>query len=804
MTISTPDGTRGGGNLPRAVDAFVGREVVVRHAGDRLASVPVLTLTGPGGVGKTRLALTLARTAREHGAYRDGVWQIRLDKLTAPADVQKVAREIAHELGVAAQDTAPPLEVLAGTLSSAHLLLVVDNCEHVITSAAAVVGELVERVPGLTVIATSRRALGVRGEHAVALSPLSTPGPGELSSVEAASEWEAVRLFVDRAQAAVPTFRLGPDNVALVGDLCAALDGLPLAVEMAARKLRMTSLHQIIQRMQAPETNDRLVLLGGTDHAGPPRHRTLRALIDWSYELCSPKERLVWGRCAVFRGGFDAAAAQGVCAGESITPGEVFDLLDNLVDQSLLMLDAEDRYSQLTPLHDYSAGLLRESGEEALLRERHADYYRRLALQAERGWWGPDQLHWYARLHHERGNIRAAITHYLATPGGATSAMEILSALRCWWSSVFGAFSEAREYLDQALELDPQPHSQRATALWAGGYLALRQGDLEAADALLAESCAVAQKTKDLPSLTCAMHLQGLTAFFRGDAAGAVTLLEQALGRCRELGDEPGVWMARCHLAMATAAAGDFDAAQEYGRQCLETANARTALLSRSGALWALGWGRWLARDIPAAEKLLSEGLTLMREHGDLWGIAECQEVLAWIAAAAGTRDQYAARLLGSAQAAWQTVGAYVRLRPLAIQHDACVTRLRARLGAEAFAEAIQAGARGELRVLPAPPQQPPPVNGPLATLTPREWEVTVLIAGSFTNKEIAAKLVIAEDTVKTHVANILAKLNAANRREIAKAYNHAIQNGGQAAGLTAPERLTTPPAPEALGAHAA
>ena len=785
------------GNLPLPLDAFIGRDSLVQRARGLLESSRCLTIIGPGGVGKTCLALRLARAAREPGAYPDGVWLVGLGELDPGADEQQVARTVVETLGVCAQGTAPPLTVLVEALADSRLLLVVDNCEHVINGAATVVGRLVAQVPALRVIATSRRALSVPGEQVLPVPPLSAPKPDEPVTLADADRFEAIRLFVDRARASSPTFQLGPDNVASVGELCAALDGLPLAVEMAARKIRVAPFTELVRRMLAPETGDRLALLSGTAHVGPLRHRTLRALVDWSYELCSAQEQLVWVRCSVFRGSFDAAAAEVVCAGEGITQNEVFEMLGGLVDHSDMRLDAEDRYSLLALQREYGASLLRASGDEERLHERHADYYRRLVIRAERAWWGPDQLRWLAHLQRERANIRAAITHYLATPGGAAGAMEILSALRCWWSTVFGGFSEARELMDRALALDPEPHRQRAAALWAAGYLALRQGDLEAADELLAESCVVAEQAQDLNSLTCAMHLQGLVEFFRGDPVAAVELLRQALDRCRSLADDAGVWMAWCHLSMATASTGDYAAAEGYGRQCLEAATARTALLSRSGALWALGWGRWLAGDVPAAEELLVEGLEVMREHGDVWGVAECQEVLAWIAAADGKRDEYAARLLGAAQAAWQTVGAYVRLRPLAIQHDECVTRLRGRLGARAFAVAVQAGARGELSVLPAVAAPVP--AGALATLTERELEVTALIATGLSSQEIADKLIVSVRTVHSHAANAFAKLGVHNRAQLTAVYLRAMEAGEQEQGELAPAAGDHVPYPRPL-----
>ena len=454
------------GNIPSDVSSFVGRDGTLTTVRALMSTARCTTLVGPGGIGKTRLALRLADQLRS--AYPDGVWVVELASLS---DGDRVVRTISETLGLRDESTDPPAEVLADYLRDRHLLIVLDNCEHLVTSCAVVVHELLSRSPHLRIVATSRRRLGVRGEHVVQVPPLTTPHPeGPPVPTAQAGRYEAIALFTDRATAADASFQLTEHNVAQVADLVTRLAGIPLAIELAAARIRSLPLRQIVDRLSE--------LLTGGGPAAPARHRTLRATMQWSYDLCSPAEQVMWARLAVFRGGFDLAAAELVCAGDGIETGQVWDLVTGLVEQSILTR-VEDRYTQLAPIAEYGMELLRASGDEERLRRRHADWCRQMAVQAAGEWIGPNQLRWLAHLHDERDNLRSGLAYCLATPDHARWAMEIITALMVWWTPTFGSFSEARDYLDRAMAMDPQPHSARAAGLWTAGWFALRHGDLD-------------------------------------------------------------------------------------------------------------------------------------------------------------------------------------------------------------------------------------------------------------------------------------------------------------------------------------
>ena len=764
MTVSTR--VSSGGNVPAELNKFIGRRDALAKVKATLSAARCVSLVGAGGIGKTRLALRLAEQVRR--GFPDGVWLVELAEI---ADEDLLVHMIAEALGLRDTSADPPLNALADFLRTRHLLLILDNCEHLVKGCAVVVHQLLSKCPQLRILATSRQPLGIPAERVVQVPPLTTPAPGGLSALEQADRYEAVRLFVDRAKAADASFELTDHNVSQVADLVTAVAGLPLAIELAAVRVRSLELQQIVDRL-----SDRLVLLTGGGPAAPARQRTLRAALQWSYDLCSPDEQIMWARVSVFTSGFDLEAAEAVAAGDGIDHRQVCDLVTGLVEQSILTRTG-DRYTQLEPIHEYGAGLLSESGDEERLRHRHAAWYRRLATQAADEWFGADQLRWLAALHRERADIRTAITYCLSEPSRAGGAMEIVTALWCWWGPVFGSFSAARGYLTRALALDPQPRPERPPALWVAGYFALRQGDMDAAAKHLAAARAVAEELGDRKSLACAVHLTGLRACFLGDSAVALRLLEEAQARYRRLDEEAGGWtagrwMALCHLAMAAYGAGDHTAADAYARECLDLATQHTSRCSRSSALWALGLGAWMRDEQALADQLLTESLKLMREFHDPWGVAECQEVLAWVAASDGQHDEHAAQLLGAAEAAWSAVETYIPgLHMLATPHDKCAAQLRERLGEHAFNAAVRAGAlKAAAEGAAAPDDQKPgqSTSADAADLTPREQEVAKLIADGQTNREIADTLFVSIRTAETHVEHILAKLGATSRTQVA------------------------------------
>ncbi|GAB2837532.1 LuxR family transcriptional regulator [Actinoallomurus bryophytorum] len=754
---------RKAGNLPADVTSYIGQRRLVSEARRLISAARLLTFTGPGGIGKSRLSLRVATEVRR--AFSDGVWIVELADLT---DEELVGRTVATTLGLRDQSDEPPIDVLLDYLADKQTLLVLDNCEHLLDGAAILARKLLSGAPQLRIIATSRQPLCVEGEHVLQVPPLTTPAPDADCSPASLAHYEAVALFAERAKAASAAFAITAENGPQVALLCRRLAGIPLAIELAAVRVRSLPLEQIVSRL-----NDRFA--AGTSRATPPRQRTLRAAIDWSFDLCAPAEQTMWARMSVFAGGFELEDAEQVCAGDGIGSDEVFDLVAGLVDKSILLREGH-RYLQLEPIHAYGAELLKRSGHETELRTRHQDWYRRLAARADDGWLGPDQIEWLARLQRDKGNIRAALTFCLEESGRPGTALGFVSSLWNYWIFIFGSYTEGRDYLDRALALDTEPSTERAKALWVDAWFALRRGEIDAAADLLAESRLIAERLQDTDALAVTTHFRGLIAFFRGEVPDAVTLLEEARDRYRAEDSTAGRWMALCHLVMATSTMGDYEEADAYGAQCMEMCETHSAYLSRSNALWAMGYGRWLRGDQQRAAAFLVDGLRAMRTTGDAWGVAECLEVLAWIAVADG-RYERGARLLGAAQAAWRSIGASIPgMRFLVASHDRYEAVLRERLGAGRFAEALRAGGESGLEEAAAfaldeatTPDPAAAGQGMKQPLTRREMEIAELVAKGLRNKDIASTLVIAQRTAEGHVERILQKLGFTSRVQIAR-----------------------------------
>ncbi|MEO3806298.1 LuxR C-terminal-related transcriptional regulator [Nonomuraea sp. B1E8] len=750
---------RRGGNLPRELTSFVGRRHELARARRLMTQTRMLTLTGAGGVGKTRLALRIAADARR--AFRDGVWLVDVAPLT---DGESLAPAVVDALGFRDESPRRPDSGLAELLESRQLLLVLDNCEHIPLAVAVLAGKLLGAAPELRILATSREALGVEGECVFTVPPLALPERGKSPATN-----EAVTLFAERAAAVQPDFALGDDSEP-VAELCRRLDGVPLAIELAAARLRVLPVAQILDRM-----HDRFRLLADRRQAAVPRHRTLRAAIDWSYDLCDPAERTLWARLSVFPGEFGLEAAEQVCSGDGIAADEVFDLLVGLLDKSILTRAeraGRARYRFLDAIREYGHGILADSGEEPVLRRRHRDHYLSLARRARHEWFGPDQAEWVTRLQHEKDGIRTALEFSLDEPGEAHAALEIVSSLWHYWLFAAGSFGEGRRLLSRALESAPEATPVRADALWVAAWFALRQGDLDAAMPLLSECRDLALRLDHPAALMSAAHFSGLAAHLRGEHREALALLLEARERYLADGDQAGVWMALFHLVIVHSALGDSDQAASSAAECLAMCEGRSAYLSRSNALWVAGLAHWFQGAQDQAAALVKKGLDVMRRHDDRWGVAESLEVLAWIGAANG-QEERAATLFGAAGTAWRAVGtATPGLRPFTDFHNICQTRVRGAMGGGAYMSAFQRGAglspdqavdyaldidRSSSAERPQP-----------SVLTPREQEVAELVAQGLSNKEIAARLVIAPRTAEGHVEHILTKLSLSSRVQIA------------------------------------
>ncbi|MFC7449191.1 ATP-binding protein [Rhodococcus daqingensis] len=754
------------GNLPLELTSFVGRRREVTEARRLLSVSRLVTLTGIGGVGKTRLALRVAEESRR--VFEDGVWLVELGELQEDALLPEM---VAAVLGLREQSANRTLDSLTEYLADRHLLLVLDNCEHVVDAAAAFADTVLRSCPELRILATSREQLGIGGEAPLRVPPLSVPDLDRRSSGRGVSRGDAVTLFTERACAAVPGFGLTEDNQVAVARICQRLDGLPLPIELAAGRLRAMSAEQILDRL-----NDRYRLLTGGSRGAPSRQQTLRLCIDWSHELCSERERTLWARMSVFAGGFELDAAEGICAGD-LTPDELLDVVAALIDRSILIREeagAVVRYRLLETLREYGREKLRESGEYAAMRRRHRDWYERLARAAEAGWIGPRQAAWIARLGREQPNLREAMEFCSTEPGEAEAGLRIANSVYLFWLSR-GLLGEGRHWLDLALDRQGgEPTTARVRALYADSVLAGNQGDIPAGTALIEQAGEIAEALDDDAVRALVTHGVGQLAVCSGDLRLAVDSFEKVLDAFRAQRNPLLLIATLLGLALAHGLLGDAERAVACQEEALAITESRGESVYRAYALCTLGLALWQS-DPRRATGLLEQGLRLSRVVDDLLGSAICVEALAWIAA--GDRlARRAAVLLGAAHSLWRSVGSQGVVVPaLLAYHEQTELLVRAALGERAFDAAFGQGAdlgfdEGIAYALDEHPQAQArvPQNGAAPGLTRREQQVADLVAQGLTNKAIAEQLVIAQRTVEGHVEHVLAKLGFNSRAQVA------------------------------------
>ncbi len=737
-----------------------------------LAESRLVTLTGPGGVGKTRLALRVGAELRRNSP--DGVWLVTLAELSDPG---LLTQAVAAALGVEDYSRQGLTVTMEEFLRGKSLLLVMDNCEHLVDSCAALVNAILPVTPQVRVLATSRQSLGVSGEQVLQVPPLSVPDLPCDSSGQAPPTCgelvlsEAVELFTDRAHAVLPSFTLTPENGRAVVEICRRLDGIPLALELAAVRLRALSAEQILQRL-----DDRFRLLTGGDRAAVSRQQTLRALIDWSHEHCTEAERALWERASVFSGGFNLAAAEQVCAGDGIAAGDMLHLVDALVDKSIFSAEnrnGETRYRMLETIRQYAHDKLTASGQETVLRRRHRDYFQSVAEAAALQWFGPDQPIFFSLLRREHANMRVALDFCVSEPGEAQTGLTIASGI--YWFFWLGYLSEGRRWLDRALALAPEPTQARATALWSNAWLTGQQGDF-AAVRMMAEECrTLARQLGDRPGVAAANGAAGWAAMCEGDLASASALLEEALAEHIAVDDVLWIMHDKSVMAVMAALSGDTDRAVALCEASRAICDAHGDLWNRAWIALCQSWVMWRRGDRPHAEEFARECLRTNRELDDRLDLACSLEALAWVAAA--DDPERAARLLGVAQASLEAIGAPI-YPFMQSDHERCVAATRAVLGEKAFTTAFQAGAALTIEEAIAEAmneeRQKKPVAGVVAgqdkstPLTPREKEVATLVADGLTNKQIAERLVISPRTAEGHIEHIMTKLGFTRRTQIA------------------------------------
>ena len=542
--------------------SFIGREKEIEAVKTLLGKTRLLTLAGSGGCGKTRLGLQVAADVLEN--YPDGAWLIELAPLADPA---LVPQAVASVLGVREEAGKPLTQTLTAALKPKRLLIVLDNCEHVLSACAVLVDTLIRSCPDVRVLASSREGLGIAGETVYRIPSLSLPDPKQTATLASVTLYEAVRLFVDRAAAALPAFAVTNQNAPALASVCHRLDGIPLAIELAAARVRSLAVEEINARL-----DNRFRLLTGGSRTALPRQQTLRALIDWSYDLLTPLEKTLLCRLAVFAGGWTLEAAEQVGAGESETGEDieawaVLDLLTSLADKSLVVAEQEEehtRYRLLETVRQYARDRLSESGESLVVRARHGDYFVALAEEIMPKLAGSEQAQWLRVLEAEHDNLRQALTEYAEDATEDVRAddkkgLRLGAALQRFWM-VRGHLSEGRERLRAALEHSggQEPTKSRAAALNGAGTLAWMQGDYASARVLYEESLTIARELEDKKGIALSLGNLGIVAKEQGDYALARSLYEESLALRRELGDTSGIAFGLNNLGLVVKEQGDY------------------------------------------------------------------------------------------------------------------------------------------------------------------------------------------------------------------------------------------------------
>src|SRR6266851_7866781 len=589
-------------NLPYQLTSFVGREQEVAQLEKLVTANRLVTLTGAGGAGKTRLAIEVA--SRLVDAFADGVWLVELAALSDP---RLVPQAVAQALALPDQPTRPVLETLSDYLASKKLLLVIDNAEHLLEACVHFVDEIVRRSPDIAVLVTSRERLGITGELTYRVPSLTVPGTNERLTPETMSPYEGVRLFVERAKLVRPDFNVTSDNAAPLASTCYRLDGIPLAIGLAAPRLRSMSVEELSQGL-----DQRFALLTDGSRTALPRHRTLRSTIDWSYDLLREPEKLFLQRLSVFAGGWTLAAAAEVCAGEGIEHRDVLDLLTSLADKSLVVPEQEDeqtRYRLLETVRQYARDRLEDSGGSAAVRVRHRDYYLALAEEADPKLKGAEQAEWLRRLEEEHDNLRAGLEWSLAeveTGGG----LRLCGALqRFWWTH--GHLTEGRQWCTRVLcKAGAEERTrERAYVLNAAGVLSYRQGDYPAARALQEQSLAIRRELGDRSGIAGSLGNLGNVALNQGDYPAARALHEESLAISRELGNRHSIALSLSNVGHVALDQGDYSAARALHEESLAI---RRELRDKRGIAESL-------EGLAALVASLRESLRAAR----IWGVTE-------------------------------------------------------------------------------------------------------------------------------------------------------------------------------------
>ncbi|RYG23581.1 tetratricopeptide repeat protein [bacterium] len=679
-------------NLPRQTSSFIGRDDERRLLAQTLTNSALVTLTGPGGTGKTRLALQVAADAMD--AFPDGVWLVELGPLTDPA---LVPQAIATAVGIREGTNLSVTKALVEALRDRRTLILLDNCEHLVSACAEMVEELLRVAPRLKVIATSREPLNVRGEVLVQVPSLAV-GTGRIVAADEALRLDAVRLLVDRAQAANSRFEFTDRQAAAAVSICRRLDGIPLAIELAASRTRALSLEQIVERLE-----DRFRLLTAGSRTALPRQQTLRATIDWSFDLLDSQDQTLLRRVAVFAGGWTLDAAEIVCEGDGLEGWEVLDGLMRLVEKSLVVSETagEDaRYRLLESVRQYGIEKL-ESEEEQRLRERHARHYAALVVRAEDGLQGPEQATWLERLEREHDNIRATLAFCQTHPELCEYALSLMGAIGRFWT-VRGYLSEGREWIESILACAPKGATEAKANAWrTAGQLAYWQGDSAAGRRFGEESLKICRELGDRGGETRSLFRLGFACLSEGDLPPARDYFEQALRLGIEIDDRPGIPHLLNAVGEVAYAEGNLDEAKQRFEDALWRFREAKDMRSIASVLKNLSNVARDEREYAAAHRLLAEGLSIRQELGNATGLAVTLDAFGLLAGVQGDLER-ATFLLAGAHALHEQSGS--RPEPAeAARIDALRAKADEKLGSQVFdtiwEKGLAAGADNASRV---------------------------------------------------------------------------------------------------------
>ena len=800
-------------NLPTYATALVGRDREVAELRHLFGNDGrLITLTGVGGCGKTRLALAVASSLI--GSFKDGVWLVELASL---ADPLLVPQAVALALGVRERSDRSLLDALVARLARRQVMLVLDNCEHLVKACAELADTLLHGSPGVRLLATSREALHIPGERAWRVPSLAIPDPHSIVPPDELARFASAQLFVERAQAVQSNFDVTPRSAPAVAAICARLEGLPLAIELAAAWVRALGAEQILERL-----DDAFGLLVGGSRLAPSRHQTMRATLDWSYGMLAPSEQIVFQRLAVFGGGWSLEAAEEVCLGGGVGRQEVLGLLTRLVDMSLVQVDERDgraRYRLLEPVRQYAYERLGASGELDAVRRLHATWYERFAERWETNAnvGGPGRQAALAALEHELDNLRTAL-RWCFDLGDALTGLRLARAHWNIWV-IRGALTEGRAWLTElatlpdtanypalravvqslestlawrqgdyarALELQKEalPLLRQAHDAWPLlaaladlGWIALYLGDYRAAQAHFDEMLAVARAAGDRVHEAIAVRAQGQLALTQEDYAAAYALCEASLALARTAGDTRVVSFSLASVAEVALRRGDLATARRFVEECVTLCRQIGERFLLAHSLELVGQVAIADKDNVRARAALRESLHLHHELGNRAGFADTLESIAALAATEAQSER-AIKLAGAAAGTRGQIGAALLPMRRAML-DRWLIPLRRALGAETTTLAWKTGVdlNDEQAVDLALDATEAPVAPSdwtaersaqqAAGLSPREREVAALLALGLTNRQIAQRLVVTERTVGAHVEHILDKLGFASRHQV-------------------------------------